>query len=202
MKNTDLEKRKSLILAHETEISRQLALHVLEKPRPMVWMIFIPVLFVFYFWKLKEYESSLKDFAENSLIPWRRTLEAVFAAEETGSPVNDQLLVDQFVMKREATRPLCGEWFTVLTEHFRLLLNAEGDSYPELVRSGYRNRSNYLQFCHQIGKTETAYNMALLDTIDGDSADLCQVTQTMAEGIRNLRLQSAEICFPEPEATP
>lgn len=201
MKSTDLEKRKNIILANETDTSRQLALHVLEKPLPRVWMIFVPVLFVFYFYKLKEYESSLKNFAEHSLIPWRRALEAAFAAEESGSPVNDELLVDQFVMKRESTRPLCAQWLTVLTGHFRLLLKAEGDSYPELVRAGYQNRSSYLQFCQQISKTETAFNMALLETIDGDSTELHHVTQSMVEGMKKLRLQNAGKIFPEPRAT-
>lgn len=162
----------------------------------------MPILFVFYYWKVKEYENSLKDFAENALVPWQKALEAVFAAKETGSPVNNTLLVDQFVMKRESTRPLCAEWLTVLTEHFRLLLGAEGDSYQELVCAGYQNRSSYLQFCYNIDKTETAFNMRLLETIDGDSAELCEVTRTMAEGLKNLRLQNAESFFPEPETTP
>lgn len=196
MKSTELEKRKDLILESERETARQLALQVIDKPRPQIWMILIPILFVFYFWKVKEYESSLKNFAENSLIPWQKALEAAFSAEQSGSPLNDELLLDEFVMKRESTRPMCDSWLRVLTTHFRVLLNAEGDSYQDLIRTGYQNKNSYIQFCHQISKTETAYNMALLETIDGDSTELYQVTRTMAEKLRNMRLQSAEIYFP------
>lgn len=192
---TDLNERKMLILAYETAASRQLALHVIEKPLPRVWMIFIPILFVFYFWKLKEYENGLKNFAENYLIPRRRALEAACAAEESGLPVNIGLLVSQFDDMQETTHALCKEWLTVLTGHFQLLLKAEGNSYHELVHSGYRNKSSYLLFCQQMDRTETAFNMALLETIDGDSTALCQVTQAMKEGMRALQNQSVENFF-------
>lgn len=192
---TDLNEKKMLILAYETATSRQLALHVIEKPLPRVWMIFIPILFVFYFWKLKEYETDLKNFAENHLSLRRRALEAVFAAEESGLPVNIEVLVNQLGDMPETARALCKEWLTVLTGHFQLLLNAEGDSYHGLVRSGYRNKSSYVLFCQQIDRIENAFNMALLETIDGESTALCLVTDAMKEGMRNLRNLSAENFF-------
>jgi hypothetical protein len=188
------DEKKQLILANETTMARQLALHVIEKPVPRVWMIFIPVFFVFYFWKLKEYETSLKVFVENHLISRRRTLEAVVAAEESGLPVDIGQLVARIDIQEE-TRPLCAEWLTVLAGHFRLLLAAAGDSYPALVRSGYRNKSNYMLFYRKLGKAETAFNMALLPTIDGDSTDLCQVTDMMAEGMNDLRCREADEIF-------
>jgi len=195
MNTTDIHERKSLILANETATSRQLALLVINKPLLRVWMIFIPIFFVFYFWKLKEFENGLKDFAENHLIPRRRTLDAVFAAEESGRPVNIELLVNQIGDMEKGTRALCTEWLTVLAGHFRLLLSARGHSYPELVRCGYRTKSNYLLYLRQLGKAETAFNKALLPTIDGNSTDLCQVSEMMADGMNNLRIREVEDIF-------
>ncbi|TKB28571.1 hypothetical protein FCL47_03560 [Desulfopila sp. IMCC35006] len=194
-KKSRLCEKKKLILEYEKAASRQLALHVIEKPLPRVWMIFIPILFVFYFWKVKEYEKGLQDFAENYLIPRRRALEAACAAAESCLPVNVDVLVNQFDDMQETTRALCKEWLTVLTGHFQLLLNAEGDSYHKLVHSGYRDKSGYLQFCQHADRTETAFNLALLKTIDGDSTALCQVTAAMKEGMRSLQKQSAENFF-------
>jgi hypothetical protein len=195
MTTTDFDEKMMLILAGETAMARQLALHVIEKPIPRVWMIFIPIFFVFYFWKLKEYESGLKTFADNHLISRRRTLEAVLAAEESGRPVDIDLLAQQVDGNREEAHVLCAEWLTVLADHFRLLLNARGDSYPALVRSGYRNKANYLLFCRQLGQAETAFNKAILPTIEGDSMDLNEVTVTMAEGLNTLRSREAEEIF-------
>ena len=195
MKTSYLNHKKELILANETDIARQLALRVIEKPLPRVWMIFIPILFVLYFSKLKEYESGLKTFAEHYLIPRNRALEVAFTAAESGVTVSIESLVDHFGYKEANKCVLCKEWLTVLIDHYQLLLNAEGDSYPALVRSGYQNKSNFLLFCQEILRTETLFNKALLETIEGDSIELCKVTDTMAEGIKNLRHQSVEKYF-------
>lgn len=195
MHTIDINEKKNLIFEGETTLARQLALHVIEKPVPKVWMIFIPIFFVFYFWKLKQFESGLKDFADNYIIPRRRTLEAVFAAEVGGRPVDIDLLVELMGDLPENTRACCAEWLNVLAGHYQLLLAADGDSYPALVRSGYRTKSNYLLICRQLGKAETAYDMALLPTIEGDSMDLRQVTEAMAEGLNSLRCREAEEIF-------
>ena len=191
----DINEKKSLILEGETTMARLLALHVIEKPVPRVWMIFIPIFFVFYFWKLKQFESGLKDFADNHIIPRRRTLEAVFAAEVSSRPVDIDLLVELMGELPKNTRACCAEWLKVLAGHYHQLLAADGQSYPALVRSGYRTKSNYLLFCRQLGKAETAYNMALLPTIEGDSTDLHLITETMAEGLNSLRCREAEEIF-------
>lgn len=192
---TDCEEKKGVILAHETEHARQLALHVIEKPVPRVWMIFIPIFFVFYFWKLKQYERGLKEFAENHLLPRRRMLEAVFAAETENLPVDFASLVGLNGGLDENVRALCREWLEVLDGHFRLLFAAQGDNYPALVRSAYRNKSNYQLFCRRLGNAETACNLALLPKIDGDTTILHQITQTMAEGMSTLRKKETEEIF-------
>lgn len=195
MNSPAIDERKKLILANETAMARQLALHVMEKPAPRVWMIFVPIFFVFYFWKLKEYEAGLKKFVENYLLPRRKALEAACAAEESGRSFDLEQLASQVGARHDDTRALCVEWLTALVGHFRLLLAASGTSYPALMRSGYRTKSEYLLFCRQLGKAETAFNMALLPTIDGDSTELCRVSETMTGGLSNLRHRQAEEIF-------
>jgi hypothetical protein len=195
MSSIDIDEKAQLILASETGTARQLALHVIEKPVPRVWMIFIPILFVLYFSKVKQFESSLKAFAEHHLIPRRMILEAVLAAEKSGQAVNIDQLIDRLGNLDEATRALCTDWLTVLVGHFQLLLGAKGDNYPSLVRSSYLNKENYLQFCHNLCAVEMVVNQALLSAIDGNSSDLHQVTTMMDEGLRNLRTKEAEAIF-------
>lgn len=195
MNVTDLTRKKGLILAHETSTARHMALHVIDKPRPRVWMIFIPIFFVFYFWKIKEYEQALKDFGEHYLIPYHRTLEAVCAAGENGIPIDVPGLVAQFNHRQETARVFMQEWLTLLAEHFQTLLTARGDSYAQLVRAGYGNKASYLLFCQHLSKAENTFNKALLKKIDGDSSELAQITQAMAEGLENLRLQESAKIF-------
>lgn len=192
---TDLEERKELILVNEEKIAWQLALHVIEKPTPRIWMIFIPIFFVFYFYKLKEFENGLKTFSENHLLSRRRTLEAVLVAEESGRPVDIPSLVDQVEGLQEEARACYTQWLTVLAGHYRLLLQTGGDSYPALIRTAYRNKSNYLSFCRELGHVESAFDMALLPTIDGESTEIRAVTEKMIEGLNTLRCREAEEIF-------
>ena len=195
MTDSDREERRNLILAHEQEKARQLAFQVIEKPQPRVWMIFIPIFFVFYFWKLKQYESGLNDFAEHHLIPYRRTLDAVFAAEEDNRPVEIESLMPQNGQLDEKTRHAYRQWLELLARHFHLLLNARGRSYPELVRAAYRTKSNYILSCRQLAKAEKTYNLAILPTIEGDTATLRQITESMAEGTETIVKKEAEAIF-------
>lgn len=191
----DNDEKAQLILASETDIARQLALHVIEKPVPRVWMIFIPILFVLYFSKIKQFESSLKAFAEHHLTPRRMILEAVLAAEKGGQPVNIEQLLDRLGNLDEATRGLCMDWLSALVGHFQLILAAEGKTYPELIQSSYRYKEDYLSFCRKIRTVEFAVNQELLSAIDANSSDLLQVTKMIDEGIHNLRAEEAEKIF-------
>ncbi len=195
MENIDLNEKKQLILANETAVSRQLARYVIDKPLPQIWMIFIPIFFAFYFSKLKQYESDLHDFSEHHLLLRCRVLDAVLNTEESRQPVAIDLLVNKIVDLDERTRPLCVKWLTVLAEHFRLLLAAQGQRYPDLVRYGYRSKRKYKAYLHQLSQDETAFNWSLLPTISGNNSELSQITKKMAEGIKYLQNEEVEAIF-------
>ncbi len=195
MKSDETGRKAEYILDQETTIARQLALHVIEKPTPHVWMIFIPIFFVFYFWKLKQYESGLKDFADNHLVQRKKTLAAVEAATHQELPVDIDSLINGMTEMPQNTCDLYVAWITLLVEHFQLLLASEGDNYSDLVRSGYRDKLTYQQFCRRINTAETAFNSSLLPTIIGDNSDLTQVTEVINEGLVHLREIEVEAIF-------
>ena len=195
MSSKDRDIKGQLILARETETARQLALHVIEKPVPRVWMIFIPILFVLYFTKVKQFESSLKAFAEHHLAPRRMILNAVLAAEKGGQAVNIEQLIQQLGYVDKKIHKTCQDWLEVLVGHYQLLLAAEGSSYPALVGSGYQDKEQYLRLCHKLCEVEFAVNQELLATIEGNSFDLQLVTKIMDEGTRQLWLKEAERIF-------
>ena len=60
--------KRDLILADEKQFAARVSVKVIDKPRLDVWMILIPVFFIFYFWQLKRYAKGRKTFAENFLI--------------------------------------------------------------------------------------------------------------------------------------
>lgn len=194
MTTLSIHEKKNEILTHEGAIARRLARRVFDKPIPPVWMILIPIFFVFHAWKIKQYGNGLKDFAENYMILRRQILDAAFESQHGSDvPVIDKLkqTIDSIPPK---ARDCFTELTTILADHFTSLLTARGNNYQALVREHYRNKTNYLLFCNQLNKVENSYNLALLPQIEGDNQDLVHVIKKMELGISELRkLQADEI---------
>lgn len=195
MSTLSLEEKQQQILENEQTQAQQLAILVLEKPVPPIWMIFIPIFFVFHAWKIKQYANGLKNFAEHYLVSRRRALDAVVEAERHGGQVEIESLLRRVETLPDAARPLFSEWMTLLTAHYRSLLSAPGNSHPALIRAGYRNKSNYLLFCNRLTKAEHAFNLALLPQIHGETEDLREVIEKMERGATELRRRESDEIF-------
>lgn len=195
MTHHSIDTKIRLILEHEKELAAQLSTLVIDKPKPPLWMIFIPIFFVFFAQKMSQYKKSRENFVENHLKSRRIALEAAMEAEETGSPSDVEAIVTKVGRIPAEARPSYAEWMTTLIDHYRVLLSARGDSLPELVRSGYGSKTNYLLFCNCLNKAENAFRLALLPSMDGDSQDLRHVIQKMNAGLTTLRRQSADSFF-------
>lgn len=187
--------KKQHILEHESNLARQLAAMVLDKPKPPIWMIFVPVFFVFFVQKMNQYKSGLKDFVENYLKSRRRALEAALEAEETGIPTDLATLAQTMGNIPDPAKPLFAEWMEVLIDHYRLLLASQGNSHAALVRSGYRSKTNFLLFCNSLNKAENAYSRALLPELDGDNQDICHVIEKIDACVTDLRRREADTIF-------
>ena len=190
------EEKKRIILDQETKMARQLALMVLEKPEPPFWASFIPMVFVFYAHKLKQYSSGLDEFAHNYLILRRDALESAMAAKMADSVVNVDKLLENAGDMPPPAKPHYLRWITLLTAHYLLLLNSQGNCHATLVRSGYENKAAYQSFCACFIEAEQDFNLALLPGIEGEAQDLFEVVQKMNMGIASLTLHEAEMIFP------
>lgn len=193
-----MKDKKNQIVAHEESIARQLVGQVIDRPVPSVWMIFIPIFFVFYIWKIKQYAKGVKDFVENYLLSRRQALDAAFEAEQNAIPPD----IDQLVKKAggipAAPQPLYRDWMALLVDHYCGLLSAHGNSYQDLNRAYYQDKSRYLQFCNQLNTAERAFSKTLLPAIDGDQQDLRYVLDKIDQGVADLRRKEGEEIFGAP----
>jgi len=191
-----MEVKKRTILAYEEAMVDRLAREVLEKPVPPIWMILIPVFFVFYAWKLKEYSNGLKTFADQYLVSRRRALETACEAVENNS-VPD---VGQLVAKAEAlppeVLPLYRDWISMLIDHYRNLLNAQGETVEEMIRSHYRTKSNYLIVANRLSSAEKRFNSALVPKVEGDQEDVHFIADRMQRSLTALSREEVEKIFP------
>lgn len=190
-----MEHKKRQIVDNEEFMARQLARRVIEKPVPALWMILIPVLFVFYAWKIKQYSNGLKDFAENYLLSRRRALDTAFEAEQSGNLPDIDHLVKMADTMPAVARHAYRDWMSLLVDHYRSMLAAPGNSYKELVRAHYRTKTNFLLFCNKLNNTENAFNRSLLPGIKGESEDLRYILDRMDSSVADLRRKEIEEIF-------
>lgn len=190
-----IEDKKNQILDYEKSTASRLARRVIEKPDPSVWMIFMPIFFVFHAWKIKQYSNGLKYFVGNYLISRRRALDTAFEAEQSGVPPDIDQLVEKVDNIPAKVQPFYHNWMTLLVNHYRGLLAAPGDSQQDLKRALYRNKSSYLLFCNQLNKAENAFNIALLPGLEGDQQDLRYILDKIDQGITDLRRKEVNEIF-------
>lgn len=190
------DEKQRIILGQEIKMARHLALMVLEKPEPPFWASFIPMVFVFYAQKLKQYSSGLDEFADNYLSSRRDALEAAAAARMTDSAVDVEKLLEKAGAMPETARPFYLKWIALLTNHYLLLLNSRGSCHEELVRNGYADKGAYLAICDDVIDAERAFNLALLPGVAGDAQDIFKVVQKMNTAIVDLNYHEADMIFP------
>jgi hypothetical protein len=189
------ETKRLLILDHETWFAQTLASRVLARPKLSVWMVLIPIIFVYYFYQFQKVMEGRKQFTDHYLKSRVRALDAAVEALETGERPDAEALASLSDVPEEV-RPLQTEFLSILVEHYTGLLRAEGGDFVSLIRSAYRNRTNYLLLLNRLTRAEGKVNEALRPRLEKTQADVENVIRTVEEGSESIRRELAETIFP------
>jgi len=189
-----LSEKHDLILANEQQLAKSVAADVIDKPQLALWMILIPVFFVFYFFHLKRYKNGLKDFIRHFLTTRTRVLGAAFNAAETDQKIDIEAILDVSDAPDE-TRDEYRSWVTALSEYFDLLIKAQGKTFAELVRSTYKNQTAYLLAVNRLNSNERLFNKALTPFLPDDEGNIVTVVEVMEKSVENFRRNQAEEIF-------
>ncbi|MEJ2282887.1 MAG: NF038143 family protein [Desulfobacterales bacterium] len=183
-----LDEKKDCILAQERKLAVTVASQVIDKPKLSIWMILIPVVFIYYFYRLQRYSSGRREFAEHFMISRVRAMDEAFSAVKSGKRP------DALKLCRMSTVPSqiyseYKDWLTVLIDHYMDLLQAEGDQIEDLIKSVYKSRTNYLLFFNRLNSVEKKFNSALKphlpDSIDGANSIVTAMETCSTEWRRN-----------------
>lgn len=183
-----------MIETNERQFAFMLAGQVIHRPKLSVWMILIPVIFVYFFYQFNRYRQGRADFADNYLITRKRALDAARLSIEENTAPDVEAVAGQAELPPE-TLGAYRELLAVLIQHYGDLLKAEGEDMAKLVRSAYRTQTNYLLFCNHLNKAETTLNAALRphmkDSVEGFNDVVSRIEHISAE----MRRQEAEKFF-------
>lgn len=187
--------KRDLLLTYERQQAKRLARMIIDRPKPPLWMIFVPVFFVFFAWKMKEYKNSIASFAANWMITRERCLDAACTAIEAGAePRLEPIVTAATEIPASAVAPY-REWISLLTGYYCRLLEGQGDSARELIGNHCRNRSNYLLTLRQISSSEQVYHQALLPSMPGDASDLQATIEKISASVATLQREQADAIF-------
>jgi hypothetical protein len=189
------EAKRLLILEHETWFAEALASRVLARPKLSVWMILIPIIFVYYFYQFQKVTEGRKQFAAHYLKSRVRALDAAVQALDTGEKPDAESLASLSDVPEEV-RPLQAEFLSILVEHYTGLLQAEGGDFASLVRSSCRNRTNYLLLLNRLTQAEGKVNEALKPQLEKTHAEVEGVIRAVEAESESIRRELAETIFP------
>jgi hypothetical protein len=198
---TVLDTKYENILAKERTLAKTVANAVIGQNPVAVWEVLIPIVFLFGFLKFKRARET---FALNFMFTKKLALEAAFGMikkgetkEEALARIKDKtshlLASDQKGIYSVKIRQKQMREIDLLIDHYHKLLNAEGKTYPSMVKNGYRDRKDYAAFLKHLEQAEREVNRAATQTLRTSSAP--EIVAKMEEAADRVRSAEVERIF-------
>lgn len=192
--DASLKHKGDILFEHERLFANMVAKTIIPTPKLSLWMILIPVIFVFYFFQLDRCSKGRKAFVHNYLITRRKTLEEVRASlEEDRAPDIETLASSSDVP--DSIRHAYKTWIQVLADHYATVLRARGASYEALVKAAFRTRKTYREALRRLNDAEATFNSSLKPLLPQDVDGGENIIAQMQEASIQLRKEQAGTIF-------
>ena len=190
-----IEEKREAIIAYEKRFADAVSRDVVEKPKLTVWLILVPILFVFFAFRMNRYKKGLEAFAQNFLVTRERALDAAVDAAVSGKKPDVDAVVG-LTSSPPDTLKVYRKWVAALVEHYRDLLDAEGRDCESLIKGVYLKRANYLLFLNSLGGLEKQFNAALKPHLEKNTEDVSGIIAAMERAVEKHRRKFADAIFP------
>jgi len=199
--SVSLKQKYERILARERALANSVARSVVA-PRPFgVWDFMIPVIFILNFMKNKQVREL---FIQNYIFTKQLALQAAFdilrkemSRQEVSARIESktgEILASeaQEIYSNEIRREQLKE-IDLLIDHYRKLMESDGDDYISFVSNAYQNGHSYSVFLEQLMAAEKKVSEAAQQTL-GNKADSAALSRIEAATAR-LRMAEVEKIF-------
>jgi hypothetical protein len=191
---SEFREKYCTVLENEKAITSHIAGKVIDKPQLSLWMILVPVFFVFYFFQFKRYKNGLQTFKVDFIKTRKRVLDAVHQSLVDNKRVDIEALVSAGNVPDHA-RAAYGVWIQRLVAFFTSLLEAEGHDYSALVKSCYKKKSSYLIVLHGLNTAEQDLNRALFPNLDNMDERTTMAIEAIEKCAADFRRNQAKEIF-------
>jgi hypothetical protein len=191
--------RYDIITHAEEQFAREVCLGVVYLRPLSVWHYLIPGMFIIDFLRRG---SIIRKYTETFMFPRKLALEGArsLSAGETRAVIDSHLeggiknwltahrLDHQDLVKAQK------ETVDLLMDHYLKLLQAEGESYYDLIEHAYSSRENFEAHLQQIAAAENNVDQAILGKV-GDNPVVKEKLQLEARQVENRRRKILEDIF-------
>ncbi len=184
-----------LIWNQENQFAYRVARQVLQKPKISVWLVLIPILFLYYAHKIQQYKAAVHDFSKG--LTRSKFLALDSAKEEIDSgrkneDYNEAFSSDDLKNSPNVMRVKDKQIAEVelLKYHYKKLLCQQGSSYQDLIRKTYRTAAEYRRFLKELVRAEEEVNEAVLRAYhpEKEARDVTKRMQKAALALREEEL--------------
>jgi hypothetical protein len=191
--------RYDIITAAEQQFAREVTLKVIYLRPPSAWYYLIPGMFIFDFLRRS---STIRKYTETFMFPRKLALDGArsLLAGETRADIDSHLegeIKRWLVAHRLESRDLVQaqkETVDLLMDHYLKLLQAEGESYYDLIEHAYASRENFETHLQQISAAENKVDQAILAKV-GENPALKEKLQLEAQQVESRRQKVLEDVF-------
>lgn len=188
------------IITHaEEQFAREVCLGVVYLRPLSVWHYLIPGMFIIDFLRRG---SIIRKYTETFMFPRKLALEGArsLSAGETRAAIDSHLeggIKNWLTAHRLDHQDLVKvqkETVDLLMDHYLKLLQAEGESYYDLIEHAYSSRENFEAHLQQIAAAENNVDQAILGKV-GDNPGVKEKLQLEARQVENRRRKILEDIF-------
>jgi hypothetical protein len=188
-----------LIWNQENQFAYKVAKQVLQKPKISVWLVLIPILFLYYAHKIQQYKAAVHDFSKGVMRSKILALDS--AKEEIDSGKKNTHFQDAFLSEDLGNAPSVTRVrdkqiaeVALLKTHYGKLLRQQGSTYQSLIRKAYRTGADYRVFLDRLTEAEKAVHDAVLRAYHPNEESK-NVTKKMQKAAGYLRQEELKIFF-------
>jgi hypothetical protein len=201
----NLEARHAMILHQERVLSYQLAKVMIKKPKVSVWMVMLPLLFLFFIQDVRKYKVGIRDFADGFFKNKKIALDLTLKAMLEDVPLKEALTVfasnvepvlsDQMELHEKQMKEIA-----YLMMHYRRLLTAQGDTYEALIKNTFGSAADYQRFLDGLADLErevirSALTFARSDGIAKEVETPQELAKLMQNAMRQIRRRECDRIF-------
>ncbi|RPJ14087.1 MAG: hypothetical protein EHM30_10740 [Desulfobacteraceae bacterium] len=164
-----------------------------EKPKVSIWMIFIPILFLYFIFRMQKFKNDRIKFDEEFMRARRKAMDVALGAS-AADRISEIGGAAQYPELPAPLQKPYAAWIKTLSSHYLDLLSADGDDFESLIRKAYCNRENYLLTLDRLNNAEKEFYAALkplMAQVEGTA----KIISTIESESRRLRSETAYRIF-------